>query len=240
MFRFKKSIVAVISAMAISATSLMCISQVVFADTMDSINENVSNSKIASAAAANLGTLSYWNSDGSDIGHWTATRKVYVKNLNQSGNFDPSSYLGFGVYLWSGSAGIRCDLSGTASNHVIAAYGGTKNELVDTGVFKKEDLDGNTVGFCSYTERTLEGTYTYNGNNKSCYLATKATIALVELSGKDKTYRQYYKTAAHELGHALGYYGHSPTQYEIMYPTVYDATKESLTNNEINHLKQVY
>ena len=50
----------------------------------------------------------------------------------------------------------------------------------------------------------------------------------------------YSKTATHELGHALGYAGHSTTKGDIMYTSSTSNTTNALTTRDINHLKQIY
>ncbi len=44
--------------------------------------------------------------------------------------------------------------------------------------------------------------------------------------------------ATHELGHSLGYWGHSTDNQEIMWPFV--STNVTLRANEIRHLRQIY
>ena len=55
---------------------------------------------------------------------------------------------------------------------------------------------------------------------------------------KDRTTDQYKKTCTHELGHALGWAGHSSNTSDIMYSAGSSVT--SLTSRDKNHLSQDY
>ena len=66
------------------------------------------------------------------------------------------------------------------------------------------------------------------------------TIYAVEgcIIDKGYTLNQTKKTCTHELGHALGWIGHSGTSSDIMYQSGSSIT--SLTYRDIQHLSQVY
>lgn len=105
--------------------------------------------------------------------------------------------------------------------------------MVSYGAFK----DCSNVNGNCHSTAIVEGTYTYNGETKTGKVTTYSKIALVE---KSRTDIAYSKTATHELGHALGYAGHSTTNGDIMYTTSTKNTTGSLTAQDINRLKQVY
>ena len=52
------------------------------------------------------------------------------------------------------------------------------------------------------------------------------------------TSSQYYKVATHEIGHAIGWRGHTATYIDVMYHT--ENSYYSLTNRDIEHLNQIY
>ena len=196
---------------------------------------NVSLSQSNVLADDDLGTLEYWYSGSEKISHWNKARKIFVYNYSSNDNFDLDSYVGFAAYQWSSQAGIGCPVNGTETSYNIIVYGGTEAQLVDAGVF----ADCSKInGKCANTKK-YEGTYTYNGEEKKGYYSTAGKIAIVEKSNP-RTDTAYGKTTAHELGHALGYLGHSTTRGDIMYTTSTANTTNALTEQDVNHLSQVF
>lgn len=198
--------------------------------------ENVDNiSVLEKAGFTDLGELDYWYSNTDIISHWETPRKIYVHNLSTNDDFDLEQYVGFAIYQWSSKAGISCNLIGTESNHSIHFYGGLEDQLVEVGAF----ADCSHVNGRCHSTATVKGTYTYNGASKTGKVTTYSKIALVEKSNP-RTDIAYSKTATHELGHALGYAGHSLTKGDIMYTSSVHNTTDALTSQDIDHLKQVY
>lgn len=220
MFNFKKSIVAVMSALAISVTGIA--------------------STASAVSAVNLGGLNYWHSTDNNIGHMTVTPKIYVKNLSSNSSFNLNSYVGFGIYQWNSHAGTMCNLTGTESNHNIIVYGGPRKAIIAASEYFTEDNLKESYGGLTLMSYSSEGNYTYNGSTKYGQKMENSKIAILESSGASMSNSHYCKIAAHELGHALGYFGHSPNSGEIMSSVIDFNTKENLTSDEINHLKQVY
>lgn len=107
--------------------------------------------------------------------------------------------------------------------------------LTDAGVFSD---CSSANGKCRSTA-TIEGTYTYGSLTKTGKVTTYSKIAIIEKSNP-RTDMAYSKTATHELGHALGYAGHSTTKGDIMYTSSTSNTTNALTTRDINHLKQIY
>jgi hypothetical protein len=187
------------------------------------------------SSSTNLGTLSYWYSNTDIISHWKTPRKIYVSNLSSNSSFDLGNYVGFAIYQWSSKAQISCSANGTENSHSIVIYGGLESDLTDAGVFSD---CSSANGKCRSTA-TIEGTYTYGSLTKTGKVTTYSKIAIIEKSNP-RTDMAYSKTATHELGHALGYAGHSTTKGDIMYTSSTSNTTNALTTRDINHLKQIY
>ena len=181
----------------------------------------------------NLGELDYWYADNSIISHWNTTPKIYAESLSTNKDFDLNNYIGFGIYQWSNNSVVNCTLNGTSSSHTIHFYGGTAAQLEAAGVFS----DCTGVNGKTKSTATVEGNYTYNGEIKTCKVTTYSKIALVE---KSRTDMAYCKTSAHELGHAIGYSGHSLTKGDIMYTSSIYNTTNALTERDVKHIYQIY
>lgn len=180
--------------------------------------------------AANLGTLSYWYSDSDTIRRWgTIPSTVYSNKLNNTGSFYYLIGLDHGIDKWNSSLGSSMSRSSSSSS--LSFYGGTKAELDALGIFSlTTSNNGSTISTSSE-----EGTWTYGTTTKNGRKTSKATGCVVD---KGRTTDQYKKTATHELGHALGWAGHSDTSTDIMYGSGSSVTE--LTTRDKRHLTQVY
>lgn len=185
-----------------------------------------------SLAATNLGTLSCWNSDSDYIARWNKSSiTVYTKKLNSNGSF----YFSMGMYLacgkWDDVLGITISSSSYATSAPIKFYGGTKNEVSAYGDFT---IDSSTNGVTLRTQ-SVEGTWKYGNTSKTGYLISSAVGCIID---KNHTTDEYENTCTHELGHALGWAGHSSNSSDIMYS--YGSSVTSLTTRDIEHLSPVY
>ena len=120
--------------------------------------------------------------------------------------------------------------SGTTGNIVV--FGGTRAQIYAyNGQTIESDEVGLTVG-----KMKMYAYLDYNGITKK----------LNKLSGTQKAYivddnrtlNQYKHTATHELGHALGWKGHSPNSADVMY--AYSNGIISLTNRDKKQILQFY
>lgn len=186
------------------------------------------------SASTYLGTLSNWNSNQYSIGVWASAPRIYTENLSSNTSFNLDYYVGNGMYNWAST--VSCSKTSTQSLGNILYYGGTRAQIQSLGIFSS--LTSDTMGYTIIKNGDYynKGYYTYSSSTINCDIYTKAYCCLIE---KSRTDSNYMKTATHELGHALGYEGHSPTSGEIMYESSYLNTTGTLTNKEKNHLKQV-
>ena len=78
----------------------------------------------------------------------------------------------------------------------------------------------------------------YNGSTKMLKKMISASVFIID---NGRTEAKYNKTFTHELGHALGWLGHSSrtnNNLDIMY--AYSSTVQNLTYYDKAHLNQVY
>lgn len=190
----------------------------------------LSISCLSYATAANLGNLTYWyDQTGNNIGHWDHNPSMYSHKLNTDSTFYYSTAVAEARTQWKGA--LKVSFSLTSSDADINYYGGTLNELDDLYIFWLGSFDlGQTTW-----DNTLEGTYTWNSKEKSSYIQTSASSCLIS---KGLTSSEYKKTATHELGHAMGYYGHDTYSTSVM--TQGKSSQYTLNSRDKNHLSQVY
>ena len=193
------------------------------------------NSTYAGTSTA-LGTLSYWYSDKSSIGRWNkSTIKVYRYKINDNGDFYFVNGIEYACDQWMDALDITLSDGSTSaySSAPIKAYGGTKAEINALGVVTISDSE-SINGKMIYTS-TTEGYWTYGSTTITGKKISKATIVILD---NDRTVAQYKKTCTHEMGHALGWFGHSSYSTDIMYSKGSSVT--SLTTRDKRQLVQVY
>jgi hypothetical protein len=182
-----------------------------------------------------LGTLSYWYSDDVTIGRWNSNFiKVYKNKLNTNNSFAFLDGVTYACDSWgyvlgkSISSGIN---NFYIDNPSIVYYGGTRAEIIAQGQFYPYQSDNGLTQPYDY----YEGDWTYGSTYKAGVLIYHAEGCIVD---NGRTTAEYKNTCTHELGHSLGWYGHSLNSLDIMYPV--GSNIITLTSNEKNHLSQVY
>jgi predicted Zn-dependent protease len=181
--------------------------------------------------AATLGYLNYWDTDGSVIGRWgSTTPSIYNYPVDGSMQGTLPSYVTHARSEWN-NAGIPNNSTSTESNAHIKVYGGTYTNLKAI----EPSLSSSDTGLCVST-RTNEGEWLALGTYKTGYKQTAAKVYIVYITGK--TANGYKKTTTHEIGHSLGWSGHTNNSADIMYHTASEVT--SLSAVDKRHLKQVY
>ena len=66
----------------------------------------------------------------------------------------------------------------------------------------------------------------------------EVNLDLVNSKDRAVRYRMLENVVIHELGHALGLFGHSPVRSDIMYPVTDEHSR--LSQRDINTLKRIY
>jgi len=225
---------------------------------------------------APLGTLSYWHQWSGDcgtIGRWGQTtasipRRIYVIDLSNGTYTRLVAAMQTAVSRWNAAL----NMPGHMSVHVINTTPttasipsaaqihfviGTLEQLLAARSrvlpnITAAQINGLDVGFVPGGRVWMgpsnhEGDWIDpNGNRRRGFLMTRAQGYLRAAGWAQSTYDNL---ATHELGHALGWRGHSNVRWvDIMYrgnlfrhpPNNAISNPSSLSRNEIRHLLQVY
>lgn len=173
--------------------------------------------------------LKYWYSDTNRIGK---VKNHYLSYRNYKGGFTNSDFLKYLKHArsqWS-AAGIKTFNGGDNQwTNTINWYGGSKKKL--------ESIEPKLKNFAAITviDHTPLRTDTYKGKKIYNRKILKAKVYTPKkLFYSAKNYRIMF---THELGHALGYLGHSTSKNDLMYSS---GKKDVLTTRDKRHLSQNY
>jgi len=196
-----------------------------------------------------LGALnqSDWISDDNKIGRWGAKtsdipRTIYYRQISTGDNLDLQTAVQHAANQWNAAFGLTGSnrmtiqsFSGSPpSDAKIIFYGGITSELET--IFGSGKVNSN--GGCDQNS-IFEGLWTYGNSTKEGRLMTKAPCWVRRNS--NFTQDHYNNVATHELGHALGWMGHSSTKGHVMYVrNLTDGYSTALKTAEIKHLQQAY
>lgn len=197
---------------------------------------------IMSAATGVLAatTVRQWCSDESWVYYRELDGSYYVSTLGTDSSFNTNfrSAVSHARDQWS-SALNRISVTETSFNYALNyVYGGTKEEL--SGIFP--ELADTTGGRTYFGPTAFVENITYidiNGNSsvKSVYALTSGGMMCV-INDSTSTLANYQNIATHEMGHLLGWYGHSINTTDVMWRRTTQWT--TLSQSEKKHLSQIY
>ena len=194
-----------------------------------------------STTAAPPNTLPFWFDSVMIIGGYYPSRNLtYGQNkLNNNTNFSFEAGNQYATTTWSSALDLNITLTNTFSTANIRIYGGTYSELICAGW---SNLQGNEAGLTRYGTRTTAATINRGGSTNYSIdvfsLSDGNSVAIVDNNSSKINY-----TTTHEVGHALGFRGHS----YVYYPGIMDSympanppTYPVPNANEVSHIKQFY
>lgn len=183
--------------------------------------------------ATNLGTLSYWYSDDTRIERWSSPPTTW--SLVSDG-FDSSDFLDYVNHArgeWR-DAGISISSTTDYYESNFTIRGGSYDIMHNY----EPSLTTTNTG-TSVLSATEEGTWTYSSKNKTGYTFNNVRCYIIHKpGGTSPTVAKYEKTVTHEMGHGLGWFGHSTSSSDVMYSS--SSSVNTLTSRDKNHLTQIY
>lgn len=191
--------------------------------------------------ANTLGDLGYWYSDSNVIGRWIDARNIFSERLDSTFTAtELSTNVSHARNQWQ-SAGISTSTTTNRNNANIRVYVGSLENIRKL----YPGYSSTATGVARYLSVVNEGSWRIKGECTGCdtymtgYRHQDVEIYIKNRtdSGSEKENR-LKKTFTHELGHGLGWRGHSSNSADIMYHTNSQVT--TVTSRDKNHLSQVY
>lgn len=184
-------------------------------------------------------TLNCWHSDSDEIFRWKSAPTIYYNNLSVNSNFTLSDWLVSGRNQWLNVTGFYAPISSTNAGASIRYWGGTPTQIEATGLFSAVPTKRSGITYASSV--TYDESQSYNGVTRNIGTAHLIIGYIVDRS--EYSPANCKKTTIHELGHAMGWWGH-PDPYNSAYNLCVmrqgTSTYVTLQPVEKNHLSQVY
>ena len=184
-------------------------------------------SVVAYAIVPDLGNLSYWYSDEALIGKWLDTPSIYSTSVESSPNSATvASWVSIARTQWA-NARIATTTTTSSSTASINVYAGKLNSLRPLC----PNLDQFSAGYTE-TTRSTYGKYHYQGIEKTRVTISKGKVYIcTDLTSYPAT------VAVHEIGHALGWIGHTTDSTSVMNRSA--SPNNVLTTIDKNHISQI-
>ena len=182
------------------------------------------------------GVLPYWHSDREKVGYWPKDNLTYYVDISNTPDFSLLEGMVASAFeTWEEVIGFLPISVDNKDDADIVIYGATSAKMYN--LFNDESLSGKTIVYSSVegfgihsstrTLKTIEYISSPIGKNIDVYILYNANNLIF-----------LQNTVTHEIGHALGWFDHYPTDGYVMYKE--RRTVSTLSDDEKNHLSQVY
>jgi len=195
-----------------------------------------------------------WHTDGSWVNFWggVGTINIEVRALATTGAGDFYTAVDTARNIWENALGISFTTETNPNNANIRVYWGTLSEFGEaiSRDWVRPTAYGVTIPPVILDDgisrgRVYEGIIQAGGITRNVYRlygTGDQSMRVGIWSDSTRNINLATFTATHELGHALGYVGHSPNSNDLMRPTVWRwQTPDAILNPaELEHIRQIY
>ena len=186
-----------------------------------------------------LNTSSQWYEDCNKIGYWENSPKIWYDKMNNNPGFTVTTGFAYAKNAWNNALGLSMTITADESAADIKYYCGTYDELAELGFFNGHLLYSVHGTTCILNE-TAQSTIPVGNQSRQCYRIEEVRGYIMDVNTTDSDY--YTHLICHEMGHALGWYGH-PFGYHtdwVMFSG--DGSEHSivLSDGDIAQIKRLY
>jgi len=188
-----------------------------------------------------------WYADYDTVSFWPGVINIYTRIVGRvDSDFHFMDWSEIASFEWAHALDRTAVIRPTTieASAQIRLYGGTVEAFMEE-LSNMRAPDPDWAGWAEVPWGARNGTVTIDGITRSVTRLTGYSRAFVlEMStspvwGQTHNHAGYlFGVTIHELGHALGYLGHSPGRDDVMWYGVNNAPV--LQPNEIRHLRQIY
>ena len=182
--------------------------------------------------------LSCWYSDENSVGLWTSTPSFSYETLSAPASnfsYQLSSAYTYAWLKWKQGGKNTVYYGSTTGEGNIHCIGGTYDEIyAQTNYQVNPRYTAVTASYSSFLSYL-----NYNGATKilrTMHPGVRIYFAQQNYNDSEAT-RLYRNTMMHELGHALGWFGHGPSGSVMFFCTT---TVVELSSKDKDHINQIY
>lgn len=190
---------------------------------------------VPASAAYQIGTVNSWYSNTNYVGYAKVGGSYAVSSQSSDASFTQNFLNSVTNAGTQWNFALPISIGETSPNYAINyIYGGPRSEM------KKiiSDIPSIAAGVTHPYRNTSDYFVKYGKVSKFIYPYTGAKVCIIQMPLASL---QHYKSVTlHEMGHMLGWEGHSPTKSDVMYDTVQTSPVTTLTERDKKQLTQIY
>jgi len=168
------------------------------------------------------------------VGFWPGQINVYSSVLGPSNpNFPFYETMGIGINAWSDALGVPINTTTNQQNAQLLSFGGEREYLIHFS--GRTNIGPNVAGFAEHPPMTAMQQLVIGNSTKTVYRHSGYSRLFNFERPRGNNLTQLIK---HEIGHSLGYWGHSTNENSVMWFSLNN--NPTLQSGERIHLRQVY